>query len=106
MNMQVFERERSPMPTPRDRDEPGGDIPRSTYLGVPRRFMRGITTVLVAALVNTALLPLTHAQQLQSAQAARTLALEQATSPTAADRYYNALPSTIDRLYLQRATSH
>ena len=57
------------MPTPRDRDELGGDIPRSTYLGVPRRFMQGITTVLVAALVNTALLPLTHAQQLQSAQA-------------------------------------
>ncbi len=79
------------MPTPRDRDEPGGDIPRSTYLGVPRRFMQGITTVLVTALLNTALLPLTHAQQLQSAQAARTLALEQATSPTAADRYYNAL---------------
>ena len=79
------------MPTPRDRDEPGGDIPRSTYLGVPRRFMQGITTVLVAALVNTALLPLTHAQQLQSAQAARTLALEQASSPTAVDRYYNAL---------------
>ena len=79
------------MPTPRDRDEPRGDIPRSTYLGVPRRFMQGITTVLVAALLNTALLPLTHAQQLQSAQAARTLALEQATSPTAADRYYNAL---------------
>ena len=89
--MQVFERERAPMPTPRDRDELGGDIPRSTYLCVPRRFMQGITTVLVAALVNTALLPLTHAQQLQSAQAARTLALEQATSPTAADRYYDAL---------------
>ena len=46
--------------------------------------MQGITTVLVAALLNTALLPLTHAQQLRSAQTARTLALEQATSPTAA----------------------
>ena len=41
-----------------------------TYLAVPCRFMQGITTVLVAALLNAALLPLlTLAQQLQSAQA-------------------------------------
>ena len=41
MNMQVFERERSPMPTPRDRDELGGDIPRSTKL--PVRLVRMAT---------------------------------------------------------------
>ena len=33
-----------------------------TYLAAPCRFLQGITTVLVAAMLNTALLPLTHAQ--------------------------------------------
>ncbi|GAB4091047.1 hypothetical protein GCM10028785_37160 [Hydrogenophaga soli] len=57
------------------------DIPQPTHMGVPRRIMRRVATVLMVALLNTALLPLSRAQQLKSAQAAQAAQMLAAQGP-------------------------
>jgi hypothetical protein len=55
--------------------------------------MQGITALVIAAIVNTSLVPLANAQTAKRAQAQQAKTLEQAAAPTAADRYQNALQS-------------
>ena len=66
---------------------------RPRHLGIPRKVMQGITAFVIAAIVNTSLVPLANAQTAKRAQAQQAKALEQAAAPTAADRYQNALQS-------------
>ena len=64
---------------------------RRSFMGVPRKLMQAITALVVAAIVNTSLLPLANAQQAKRAQAAQARAMEQAAAPSAAAQYQNAL---------------
>ena len=53
-----------------------GGVDRPPFMGMGRRFMRGMTAIVIAAIVNTSLAPLVSAAQLKRSQAATRLPRE------------------------------
>ena len=47
-----------------------GGVDRPPFMGMGRRFLRGVTAIVIAAIVNTSLAPLVSAAQLKRSQAA------------------------------------
>ena len=69
-----------------------GGVDRPPFMGMGRRFLRGVTAIVIAAIVNTSLAPLVSAAQLKRQQAATLKA-----STTDEQSYANALRSIYDQ---------
>ena len=69
-----------------------GGVDRPPFMGMGRRFLRGVTAIVIAAIVNTSLAPLVSAAQLKRSQAATLKA-----STTDEQSYANALRSIYDQ---------
>ena len=69
-----------------------GGVNRPPFMGMGRRFLRGVTAIVIAAVVNTSLAPLVSAAQLKRSQAATFKA-----STTDEQSYADALRSIYDQ---------